>query len=240
MGNRYLPRTDQGILDWTANFSAKISVTAGNYGLTPEKVTAYEAKQTAYAAAMAVVGDPAQRTRVTIAAKNAARADLIAMTRLLVSIVEGDASLTDAQRIDLGLTVRKTPAPVPVPADAPRIDLLGMNGRALTIRLHDGGGTGRGKPADVNGASVFTAVGESAPANLSDWTFQFNTGRTEAVIPFEADLSPGTTVWVTACWFNPRKQPGPTALPQSSVIQYGPPVGMEVEEAGAETARRAA
>jgi hypothetical protein len=225
-----MPTTDQGLLDWTANFAAKIILTPGDWGLTPIQATDYDALKSAYANALAVAINPATRTRVTIAQKASARSDLIAQTRLLVSIVEGQATLSDAQRIDLGLTVRKSPAPIPAPADAPRIDLLGMNGRTLSIRLHDGSGTTRGKPANVSGATVFTAVGESAPADLSGWTFQLNTGRTSASIVFDADLPAGTKVWITACWFNPRKQPGPIALPQSSLIQYGAPAGSVLEE----------
>jgi hypothetical protein len=67
----------------------------------------------------------------------------------------------------------------------------------------------------VNGAAVFTYVGATPPADTSDWTFVGNTARTSFDVELPATMPAGATMWITAFWFNPRKQSGPAATPTS-------------------------
>jgi len=62
-------------------------------------------------------------------------------------------------------------------------------------------------------AAVLTAVGSMPPAldDMDAWTWRGNTSRTTTRIDFPGNTPPGSTVWVTACWFNMKSQSGPMA-----------------------------
>ena len=88
--------------------------------------------------------------------------------------------------------------------------------------LHDAlNPTRRGKPLGVAGASVFSFVGPTAPAELAAWKFEGNTTRTRVDVLFPADTPPGSKIWVCAFWFNPRAQAGPTSAPVSTNLPGG-------------------
>jgi hypothetical protein len=130
--------------------------------------------------------------------------------------------VTDAQKLALGLSVRNAPSPIPPPAVAPGLDVLSVSGFTVDIKLHDASVSGkRGKPPGVSGASVFTHVGETAPADLGAWQFEGNTGQTKLSVPFPNTLAAGAKVWITAFWFNPRKQSGPMCAPVSTNLPGG-------------------
>jgi len=208
----YLPLADESLATWTANFMGHIVPDAVDYGLTPAQAAAYATKQQAYQAALTAALNPTTRGPATILVKNEAKQELIAATREIAMQIQGTMSVTNEQRQGLGLTVRKTPTPVPPPDAAPKIDIESISGRTVTIRLHDGDVAKRGKPPGVAGASVFSYVGTTPPADPSGWTFQGNTTRTT----FTASFNSGTaaeTVWFTAFWFNPRGMSGPGTLP---------------------------
>lgn len=137
--------------------------------------------------------------------------------------MQANPSVTGQQKSSLGLTVRDVePTPINPPADAPTLDVLSAVGRSVKVRLHDSANpTRRGKPAGVAGASLFTCVGATPPADISGWTFQGNTSRTTADVQFPAEVPAGATVWLTAFWFNPRAQNGPTCAPVSTNLPGG-------------------
>ena len=55
---------------------------------------------------------PSTRTKGQTAAKNAAKILLKVAASDLAKIIEGTSTVTDQQKIDLGLNVRATPTPV--------------------------------------------------------------------------------------------------------------------------------
>jgi hypothetical protein len=87
--------------------------------------------------------------------------------------------------------------------------------------MHDGTGTTRGKPAGVQGASVFSYVGATPPVEVTGWTFQGNTTLTTIDVTFASTLPPGTVVWFTAFWYNPRAKAGPGCSPVSAILAGG-------------------
>ena len=68
---------------------------------------------------------------------------------------------------------------------------------------------------------IFTFIGDEAPTNIEDWTAQGLTGHVKADILFPETVAPGTKVFVTAAWFNNRKETSPAAVPVSAVINFG-------------------
>jgi hypothetical protein len=218
----FLPNTDSGLLAWSANFNTLITATPTAYGLTAALATAYGTLHTAYSTALAAA-DPAIRTKASIATKNAARNALKADARLLADLVQGTASVTNAQKLALGLTVRSAPSPIPPPADAPGLTVLSTNAWTVKIRLSDTSSTAkRGKPPGVSGSAIFTFVGATPPADIGSWQFEGNTGRTNKIdVVFPNTLAAGSKVWLTAFWFNGRKQSGPACTPVGANLPGG-------------------
>jgi hypothetical protein len=216
----FLPDKDAALLAWSVNFVARISEAPSDYGLSLVLVTAYIALHDAFAAAYQTAVDPITRTKGKVAAKNAARTALKADARLLAKIVEGTATVTDEQKIDLGLNVRKTPTPVPVPSASPNLDVVSVVGRTVKIRLHGDEPGRRGKPDGVKGASLFSYVGATPPEDVGAWKFEGSSTRTEISVEFPATVQPGTKVWLTAFWFNTKSQSGPACAPVGTYLSY--------------------
>jgi hypothetical protein len=61
---------------------------------------------------------PETRTKPKINAKNVAKRALVAMASELSKLIDGTASVTEEQRLELGLSVRATPTPTPDPGTA--------------------------------------------------------------------------------------------------------------------------
>jgi hypothetical protein len=217
----FLPTRDAALLAWSLNFSTLINDSPESYGLSAPLASAYAALHLAFAAAMEGV-EPGIRNKSAVAAKNAARSNLKKNAGLLAKIVQGTATVTSAQKVTLGLNVRRKPTPVPAPAFAPGLDIVSVRGFSAVIRLHDTQVIGRrAKPAGVSGASVFIHVGPTAPTDVAGWTFKGNTGRTTMEVHFPATLPAGATVWFTAFWFNPRQQSGPSSAPVGANLPGG-------------------
>ena len=175
----------------------------------------------AFATALAAC-DPAVRNKTAVATKNAAKATLKNAATLLANKVYSTAAVTNAQKIELGIPPRNAPSPIPAPALAPVIEVQSVNAWTVKIRLKDAAsGSRRGKPPGVSGASVFSYVGPAVPTDISAWKFEGNVGRTTVDVVFNESLASGTRVWLTAFWFNGRKQSGPACPPVGTHLQGG-------------------
>lgn len=216
-----MPTTDAGLLAWSTNFRTLISADPAVYGLTAEAATAYAAAQETYATAYQVAVDPSTRTRPTVAAKDAAKTALQITSRQLGKIVEGTASVTDAQKLALGLNVRRPPTPRPAPTTAPVLEVLSVIGRTVRVRLHGDEPGRRGRPKDVANATIFTYIGETPSSDRNDWRFEFATNKLVADIEFNDEIPAGTRVWMTAHWNNAKSESGPMSQPIGTLLGYG-------------------
>ncbi len=208
-------KKDSELVAGSADFSAMITAAPTDYGLVAAQAPAYASLNTADAAAYAAAVEPSTRGRVTVEAKNQARKNLVAMARQYADYIIANATVTNAQLIALGLDPRTERTPGPVPGWPPRIEVLSVNGRNVDIRLWDSQVARRGKPPGVFGAAIFSYVGATAPANIADWKFESNVGRTRMTVVFDNSIPAGATVWLTAFWFNAAKASGPACTPVS-------------------------
>jgi hypothetical protein len=217
----FLPSRDSALVAWSTNFNTLITATPTAFGLTAALATAYGSLHTAFVTAVAAC-DPGIRSKASVSTKNTAKAALKAEVRLLASLVNGTASVTNAQKLQLGLSVRSKPSPIPAPINAPGLDVISVTAWTVKIKLHDSAaGSKRGKPAGVSGGSIFSFVGATAPNDIASWKFEGNTGKIVNDIAFDTTNAPGTKVWLTAFWFNGRKQSGPACSPVSTNLQGG-------------------
>jgi hypothetical protein len=219
----FLPSRESDLVTWSTNFSTLITANPVIYGLDLGQAAAYAALHAAFIAAYQTANDPSTRTPSAIVSKNDAKDALIASARDLAGIAQNFPGITDVLRSDLGITVPDTePTPILPPSDPPGMDIISAVGRTVRLRLHDfNSPASRGKPDGVAGAAVFSFVGDTAPVELDDWQFEGNTTRTSVDVEFAPEVPNGSTVWLTAFWFNPRAQSGPAAQPLSTNIPGG-------------------
>jgi hypothetical protein len=218
----FIPGTDAGVLSFATNYSTVITANAVALGLTASQATLLATKVSGYSTSLSASTDPSTRGPATVLAKDTARRDLVAYVRTLARIIQANPAVTDAQRFELGLPIRRVPGSIPPPAEAPDVDVKSVSGRTIMIRIHRSTGSRRGKPDGVAGANVYGHVGATPPASLADWTYEGHVSRpnrVEVVLP--ADVPGGSTVWLCANWFNPRGQAGATSAPVSTNIPGG-------------------
>lgn len=217
----FLPSADAELLAWSTNFKTMIAGTPATYGLTAAQASEYATVQDTYATTFQVAKDPSTRTRPTVADKDAAKSELQISSRLLAKIVEGTASVTDAQKLALGLTVRKSPTSRPAPDMAPIVEVMAVSGRSIKIRLHGDEPSRRGRPVDVAGASFFTFVGENPSEDKANWKFEGSTTKMIYDIEMASSVAPGSRVWVSAYWFNAKSESGPMSQPAATFTAFG-------------------
>jgi hypothetical protein len=221
-----VPTKDNLLANWSTNFNSKINSTPLVFGLTITLATAYGTLHSAYLSAHAAASVRGTRSQMLVSAKNAAKQSLLANARDLYQIVQGTPTITDAQRDELGIRVRKTePTRTPPPASAPALIVKSVSGWTARVQLRDStDSVRRGKPAGSTGAAVFSFAGATAggpPADIAGWKFEGNTGKTAIDVQFDTTLAAGARVWMTAMWFNGAKQSGPACAPVSANLPGG-------------------
>jgi hypothetical protein len=223
MPKDFIPARDEEFADFVSNFSTLVTAAPTSYGLTAAIATTLSGKVSAFTSARTAATNPGTRGPATVLAKDIARRDLEGYVRQLARAVQGTLTVTDPQRQALGLTVRdKEPSPIPPPATAPQANIVSVNGNTVRVRLTDPAfPTKRGRPDGVDGAAIFSHVGEEAPNTEAEWTFEGNTTKTTIDVVFPPATAPGAKVWFTAFWFNPKAQSGPAATPVSTNIAGG-------------------
>ena len=219
-------RSDAGLLSFSGHAVAELEETFNLYGLAPAQYAQLDSLHTAYANSLRVAQDPSTATRGNVAQKNADAKKLRTLIGQINSVVQGQASVTDKMKLDLGLTVRdRRPTPVPAPVEAPQVTVLGVDGHAVVLSVSRpvglDGRVPRGRLPGVVGASVVWFAGEVAPSDLSLWHFHGNTSRPTTVIDLPDSLAPGTPVYVTAFWYNRRSESGPAARAATATVGFG-------------------
>jgi len=230
MPRSFLPSSDAQLLAWSSNFNTLINAKSANFGISQAQAQAYTAKHTAFATAYQTAYDPNTRTPPNITIKDEAKNQLDAMARELVRIIQSFPTLTDDQRRELKITVRKSRTPQPPPTERPAVNIVSVTGRTVTIRIRDTAESSkRGKPAGVLGASVYSYVGTTYPTDPTAWSFDGTTTKTTHAIVFADSVANGAQIWVCATWFNRKTETGPISIPVTTNVQGG--LGVSVQPA---------
>jgi hypothetical protein len=220
-----IPTKDTLLVAWGANFDEKATPSPVTYGLTAAQATAFHTLYQAFLTAFNDVAEAREagtRSKPLTTTKDTAKRSLLTTARELYGFIQDNSTVSAANKEAIGVNPRnRLPSPIPPPDAAPDIDVIAASGNTVKLRLHEAGSTRRGKPAGVIGANVFSFVGETAPSEESEWTFQGGTGKTNFDVEFPPGTAPGARVWFTARWFNQRKESGPAATPVGTNIPGG-------------------
>ena len=221
-----IPKKDPDVLSFGSNFSTRITATPSLFHLLPADATQYSSLlalyNTAYQA-MKTARDAGNRSKPLATAKKQARVNFLKFARDLYSTVQADTGVADTDKQSLGILVKKTTTtPIPAPSSKPKLTIKSVSGWTVAILLQDSAvDSRRGRPPGTAGASVFSYAGAEAPADVSQWKFEGNTGKNLVNVAFPTTLPAGQKVFVTAFWFNNSKLNGPACDPVPTNLQGG-------------------
>lgn len=218
--SNYIPRPDATFSAWANQYYDALDKFWSAQGLNPDDLlplknalTAWNTQYPAHIAAQAAAEGARQ-------AKDAARAELERQIRPVTNFVQGYPKTTDADRAEIGITVRppatsKTPSPTPTTRPLVSVDIPAR--LTHTLRLvdsRDGGGAGGGrggKPEGVAGAEVWVKLidaGQPAPTDPNALSFLTMTTRPTLRTDFRAADGGKTAVYMLR-WVNTRGEKGP-------------------------------
>jgi hypothetical protein len=222
MNRTFLPTGDNSLYNWALNFSTLLTANFAAYGLAQSMASTYSSKFNTYKTALTAAKSDATRGKQTVYVKNQAKKDLISYTRLVAGQISRTVSVSNAQKTELGLIVRKKPSRQPAPTTRPKTAIETQVMRTLGIRIWDDSTEyKRAKAPNTLGAKVYTFVGSDYPSNPTLWAYQGDATRGKYEIVFPDTVPSGAEVWVCCAWYNRKGETGPISLPISTTIQGG-------------------
>ena len=221
-----IPTKDSSLVDWSTNAKTRLTASPATYGTTAPVAAQYATLHGAFVTAydnLVTARAGGTRSESLTSLKSAAKYALLAFARPLYKQIQANTAVTAAAKIELGVVVPDVlPSPVPPPAMAPALSVVRVDGRVVRIRLADPAHpTRRRLPLGVNGATVMSYVGATPPADPFAFKYEGSTSRTTVDVLFPESVAPGTQIWLTAFFFNARKQNGPACAAVGATINYG-------------------
>jgi hypothetical protein len=222
MSTNWLPTRESDLLTWTREYLSVCRGQPADYGLTAEQVSTLTEAKDAFALAHATANNPITRSPANVEIKNEKKAALVALVRELVRVNQSWPAMTNAKRAQLGISLRgNEPTPIPAPEVAPQLDITGVTGRTVHLRVRDAESGKRRKPEGVYAVTILRYVGSTIPEDMDEWVFVGNETRLDAKVTLADRYQPGTQVWFTAFWTNRRGESGPACIPLSTHLGYG-------------------
>jgi hypothetical protein len=221
MSQNFYRLPDAQLATASTSFFKQINADPAVHGLSVENAADYGVLNSAYQAALSLAMDESTRTRVTVSSKNAARAALCDLAKVLGSSIRNTASVTNAQLLGLGLLPRAGRSVVERPTVAPVVDCVAVIGRTVKVRLRVMNANRRGKPEGVALATIFSCVGDQPASDIANWKYEGVTSKVVMDVTFPDSVAGGSQVWITATWANSRGQAGPMANPAATYVAGG-------------------
>jgi hypothetical protein len=217
-----IPTTDPGLAAWSTNADTRLTASPSDWNMTAPEVATYSALHDLYIAALSAVNTVGARSKALVADKNAKKVNLLKAAREIYTTVQASTTITDENKTLLNVVIKKTePSPHPAPAFAPLVILEKVDGQLVSGRAKDSQDLNRrGRAPGTSGLMIFSHAGATPPASVDEWKYEGISGDVSFDVLFPESVLPGTTVWVTACWFNDRKATSPAGSPKSAVINY--------------------
>ena len=215
----YLPRRDPELGQWAANFSALITAAPTTYGLVAGDASTIATYVSAFTSALAVVNNPATKTKATVAAKDGAKAAMLDIVRGYAQQVRNNNGVSNADKTALGLTIPdRTPTVVPPPTSQPLLNIIGATPGVHTLRYADASTPdSRRKPVGTIGLQLFVAIGAGAVTDPAVAPFRAFVTRQPYGVSFEP-ADHGKLATYFARWQNGKGEAGPWSNPVTFTI----------------------
>lgn len=211
--SNYIPRPDGDFSAWAQHYYDAVEKWYSVQGFDKELLAALKKALDTWQSLYPAHVTAQQRAEGARQAKDQARAELEREIRPVTNFVQGYPKTTDADRAEIGITVRDTSkTPSPTPTTRPLVSVEGGSRLTHELRLVDEGSpTRRGKPEGVAGAEVWVKLidaGQPAPTDPSVLSFLTMTTRPTLRTDFRAADGGKTAVYMLR-WVNTRGEKGP-------------------------------
>ena len=217
-----IPTVSTKLVPWATTFLDALTTSPANYQLDVGDLPPLTAATNAFLLAQSNVSNPATRSHALVEARNAAQQAYYDVARTFYDSIQSNVEITNENKVTAGVHVRPaSPTPIPVPSTVPNIDIVSVTGSVVSLRIYDSATLKRGRPSGVQGANVYTYVGTTPPASIHQWMRFGQVTRTDFDVEFPSEVEPGSKVWFTAAWYNPRGQTGMFVAPISTHVQFG-------------------
>lgn len=211
--SNYIPRPDGDFSAWAQHYYDAVEKWYSVQGFDKELLAALKKALDTWQSLYPAHVTAQQRAEGARQAKDQARVELEREIRPVTNFVQGYPKTTDADRAEIGITVRDTSkTPSPTPTTRPLVSVEGGSRLTHELRLVDEGSpTRRGKPEGVAGAEVWVKLidaGQPAPTDPSVLSFLTMTTRPTLRTDFRAADGGKTAVYMLR-WVNTRGEKGP-------------------------------
>ena len=217
-----VPTKDSLLAVYAPNFSGIITASPTTYNVTTAQATALATASDNFVDAYNAARAEGTRSKSLTATKTSMKIALLSLLRPMYGAIQASATVTNTQKVNLGITIRRTPTPVPAPSTEPVVTVVSVTGRTVKLRLRDAANPHRvGRPVGVASATILSYVGATPPAGIGAWRFEGNVSKTLIDVVFPDTVAPGALVWFTVFWSNRKDEAGPACDPVSTYLQYG-------------------
>lgn len=211
MPDDFIPAPDDTFDTWQAKFATWCQLNGATHGLSSDQLTALAALQVAWGYSWTGFQNMETAFHSATQDKTLKRDPYEALCRACAVVINGNATTTNTDRSDAGLTVRadgRTPAPVP--DTAPTMQKIDTSSRLILRLFFADSATPdkRAKPAGVHGCDIRQQIGGTAPTDPA----AMHQVAMETRSPYRADYDVadiGKTVYFALRWLNTRGEPGP-------------------------------
>lgn len=220
MTTSYIPAKDADYDAWANNFQTLITANPSLYGLVTADAVSISSEFAVWHAAYLLVLSPTTKTKTTVNSKDTARNASTALFRAYATIIRANLSVTDANKIALGVPPRDpTNTPVPPPATFPVLAVLNSTSLATNMQYRDTlTPLSRAKPAGVTQMEVRKVTSATVISDPNAIPYD----RMETSTPFalawdSTDI--GKTAYIVARWTNRKGDVGPwSAIVTTTVV----------------------
>jgi hypothetical protein len=203
MSTDYIPAKDSEFDNWIVNYSHQVHQNSSGQNpvwthipaadvlrlvnLRGEWSDAYEATRVPHSPAVTET-------------KNEARAAVESFVRIFTDKYLRHDPVSDAQRLDCGVHIRKSPSPVPPPETVPELTADTSVRHRVSIHYHVLGSTKRGKPPKVAGIEIRSAIRETPPDTIEeDLIHSHYDTKSPLVLHFDENLR-GKRLYLAGRW----------------------------------------
>jgi hypothetical protein len=220
MATRWPPSREGELATYVAAVSVQLTATPTLFGLVALDATNFAAVSSAYVSAYTTATAPATRNTSTIAAKDLAKLNVLALLRSDAKRINANPTVTAAAKGLIGLPIRDaSPTPLPPPGTRPVLTLVGIGPRSQTVKIADElTPDKKAHPFGVSGAELFAFFGTGAPpSDVRQWTYLGQFTKNQAEIEWSA-ADVGKTPVLAARWFNDKAEYGGLSFPITAPI----------------------
>lgn len=220
MAAPYIPSQDSALDVWSANFANLITAAPSTYGLDAVAAANIQGAVDAYHTAFLCAGltappnptpvNPACRTSVTIATKDADKLAMRTLCRVYASQIRLNPGVLNADKIALGLNLpNNSPVQIPAPITWPIFAFISAGPLSHILSYTDSTpGAGKAKPFGAVAALLFCGLATAATTDPD--ALPYNSSQTKSPLQLTFDPSAaGKIATYAARWVTRKGLVGP-------------------------------